>query len=178
MELDLRIIRLQVADALGIDENDSLMRAIGAGERRDVGPQHLAEDHPGVAARPQQGGAGEHRHAVPQAQVGVGRAGGAPRTLFATHYHEMTELAVALPGVRNLRMAVRERGHEVVFTHRVEAGAADRSYGIHALLNAVCEDEATGAAAVRPPRHSGGTSISSAPTAGAEVKVSGAIRSE
>ncbi|HEX6852913.1 MAG TPA: DNA mismatch repair protein MutS [Candidatus Polarisedimenticolaceae bacterium] len=60
-----------------------------------------------------------------------GRAGGAPRTLFATHYHEMTELAVALPGVRNLRMAVRERGHEVVFTHRVESGAADRSYGIH-----------------------------------------------
>ena len=60
-----------------------------------------------------------------------GRPGGAPRTLFATHYHEMTELAVALPGVRNLRMAVRERGHEVVFTHRVEPGAADRSYGIH-----------------------------------------------
>jgi len=60
-----------------------------------------------------------------------GRAGGAPRTLFATHYHELTELAVELPGVVNWRMAVRERGDQVVFLHRVEEGAADRSYGIH-----------------------------------------------
>ena len=59
------------------------------------------------------------------------RKGGAPRTLFATHYHELTELAVELDGVLNLRMAVREHGDGVVFLHRVEAGAADRSYGIH-----------------------------------------------
>jgi DNA mismatch repair protein MutS len=58
-------------------------------------------------------------------------AGGAPRTLFATHYHELTELAVQLSGVLNLRMAVRERGESVAFLHRVEAGPADRSYGIH-----------------------------------------------
>jgi DNA mismatch repair protein MutS len=57
--------------------------------------------------------------------------GGAPRTLFATHYHELTELAVTLPGIVNLRMAVREWGERVVFTHRVEAGPSDRSYGIH-----------------------------------------------
>ena len=57
--------------------------------------------------------------------------GGAPRTLFATHYHELTELAVATPAIVNLRMAVKEWGDRVVFTHRVEAGAADRSYGIH-----------------------------------------------
>jgi DNA mismatch repair protein MutS len=57
--------------------------------------------------------------------------GGAPRTLFATHYHELTELAVVLPSVLNLRMAVREWGERVIFTHRVEAGASDRSYGIH-----------------------------------------------
>jgi DNA mismatch repair protein MutS len=57
--------------------------------------------------------------------------GGAPRTLFATHYHELTELAVALSGIVNLRMAVREWGERVIFTHRVEAGASDRSYGIH-----------------------------------------------
>ncbi len=64
----------------------------------------------------------EHLHGV---------AGGAPRTLFATHYHELTELAVQLSGVFNLRMAVRERGTGVAFLHRVEPGAADRSYGIH-----------------------------------------------
>ncbi len=58
------------------------------------------------------------------------RRGGPPRTLFATHYHEMTELAVELPHVVNVRMAVREIGEKVVFLHRVEAGAADRSYGI------------------------------------------------
>jgi len=54
----------------------------------------------------------------------------APRTLFATHYHELTELAVELETVLNLRMAVKEWGDSVIFTHRVEAGASDRSYGI------------------------------------------------
>ena len=58
-------------------------------------------------------------------------AGGAPRTLFATHYHELTELSVAFSGIVNLRMAVREWGERVIFTHRVEPGASDRSYGIH-----------------------------------------------
>ena len=57
--------------------------------------------------------------------------GGAPRTLFATHYHELTELAVTLPEIVNLRMAVREWGDRVIFTHRVEVGPSDRSYGIH-----------------------------------------------
>ena len=57
--------------------------------------------------------------------------GGAPRTLFATHYHELTELASLFPDVVNLRMAVRDWGERVLFTHRVESGAADRSYGIH-----------------------------------------------
>jgi DNA mismatch repair protein MutS len=60
-----------------------------------------------------------------------GIGGGAPRTLFATHYHELTELAVLWPGIVNLRMAVREWGDRVIFTHRVEGGSADRSYGIH-----------------------------------------------
>ncbi len=57
--------------------------------------------------------------------------GGSPRTFFATHYHELTELAVTLPGIVNLRMAVREWGDRVIFTHRVETGPSDRSYGIH-----------------------------------------------
>ncbi len=60
-----------------------------------------------------------------------GRPGGPPRTLFASHYHELTELAVELPQVANFRMAVRETGGRVVFLHKVEPGSADRSYGIH-----------------------------------------------
>ncbi len=58
-------------------------------------------------------------------------AGGEPRTLFATHYHELTELAVQYREIVNSRMAVRDGGDGVVFTHRVEPGASDRSYGIH-----------------------------------------------
>lgn len=53
------------------------------------------------------------------------------RTLFATHYHELTELADTLPGVFNLNAAVREEGDRVVFLRRVSEGASDRSYGIH-----------------------------------------------
>ncbi len=52
------------------------------------------------------------------------------RTLFATHYHELTELADLLPGVKNVHVSVREAGHEIVFLRRVEPGSADKSYGI------------------------------------------------
>src|SRR5690606_27035328 len=53
------------------------------------------------------------------------------KTLFATHYHELTELENILPHVRNYTVAVAEQGDEVVFLHRVVPGTADRSYGIH-----------------------------------------------
>jgi DNA mismatch repair protein MutS len=53
------------------------------------------------------------------------------RTLFATHYHELTELARSLPKVRNLNVAVREWQDEVIFLHKIVPGAADKSYGIH-----------------------------------------------
>ena len=53
------------------------------------------------------------------------------RTLFATHYHELTELANILPGVRNYNVAVAEEGDGIVFLHRLMPGGADRSYGIH-----------------------------------------------
>ncbi|HWN82833.1 MAG TPA: DNA mismatch repair protein MutS, partial [Candidatus Udaeobacter sp.] len=59
------------------------------------------------------------------------RPGGAPRTLFATHYHELTELARELAHVKNLNVAVAEQGHEVRFLRKIIDGAADRSYGIH-----------------------------------------------
>ena len=53
------------------------------------------------------------------------------RTLFATHYHELTDLAKTLSSVRNLNVAVREWEDQVVFLHKIVDGAADKSYGIH-----------------------------------------------
>ena len=53
-----------------------------------------------------------------------------PRTLFATHYHELTELEQLLAGVKNVHVSVREAGSEIIFLRRVEPGAADKSYGI------------------------------------------------
>ncbi|MBM4427087.1 MAG: DNA mismatch repair protein MutS [Chloroflexi bacterium] len=53
------------------------------------------------------------------------------KTLFATHYHELTQLAELLPGVRNYNVAVSEADNTVVFLHRIIAGGADKSYGIH-----------------------------------------------
>jgi len=52
------------------------------------------------------------------------------RTLFATHYHELTELADLLPGVRNYHVSVKESGSHIVFLRKVEPGSADKSYGI------------------------------------------------
>jgi DNA mismatch repair protein MutS len=53
------------------------------------------------------------------------------KTLFATHYHELVELASSLPFVRNYNVAVAEEGDHVVFLHKIIPGGADRSYGIH-----------------------------------------------
>jgi DNA mismatch repair protein MutS len=63
----------------------------------------------------------EHLHDTPAV---------AARTLFATHYHELTELALTKPRVVNLKMLVREWNDSIVFLRRVVEGAADRSYGI------------------------------------------------
>ena len=52
------------------------------------------------------------------------------RTLFATHYHELTELAELLPGVKNIHVSVEETPSEIIFLRRVEEGSADKSYGI------------------------------------------------
>ncbi len=57
-------------------------------------------------------------------------SGARPRTLFATHYHELTELEQLLPGVRNVHVSVQEAGNEIIFLRRVEAGNANKSYGI------------------------------------------------
>src|SRR5262249_51323963 len=52
------------------------------------------------------------------------------KTVFATHYHELTELADLLPGIKNYHVTVKETENRIVFLRTVEAGAADRSYGI------------------------------------------------
>ncbi|VAX15518.1 DNA mismatch repair protein MutS, partial [hydrothermal vent metagenome] len=52
------------------------------------------------------------------------------RTLFATHYHELTELADSLPGVSNLSVAVKEWGDQIIFLRKIVEGGADKSYGI------------------------------------------------
>ena len=64
----------------------------------------------------------EHIHNHPQLRA---------KTLFATHYHELTQLADLLPGVRNYNVAVSEADGKVVFLHKIVPGGADRSYGIH-----------------------------------------------
>ena len=64
----------------------------------------------------------EHLHAA---------GGPRPRTLFATHYHELTQLAEKLPRLANAHVTVKEWGEGVAFLHRVADGPADRSYGIH-----------------------------------------------
>jgi DNA mismatch repair protein MutS len=53
------------------------------------------------------------------------------KTLFATHYHELTKLANILPRVKNFNVAVAEEGDKVIFLHKIIPGGADRSYGIH-----------------------------------------------
>jgi DNA mismatch repair protein MutS len=52
------------------------------------------------------------------------------KTVFATHYHELTQLSDELAGVRNFNVSVREVGEQVLFLHRLQPGGADRSYGI------------------------------------------------
>ncbi len=52
------------------------------------------------------------------------------KTLFATHYHELTDIETEISGVRNYNIAVRKRGGEIVFLRKIVLGAADRSYGV------------------------------------------------
>lgn len=59
------------------------------------------------------------------------KGGPRPRSVFATHYHELTELADRLPGVVNLQLQVREWEGRIIFLHKVAPGRSDKSYGIH-----------------------------------------------
>jgi DNA mismatch repair protein MutS len=51
--------------------------------------------------------------------------------MFATHYHELTDLGERIAGIENLNIAVREGKGEVIFLHKIIPGATDKSYGIH-----------------------------------------------
>jgi DNA mismatch repair protein MutS len=68
------------------------------------------------------------------------------RTLFATHYHELTELSIVLDGIRNLNVAVKEWGDEIIFLRRIEEGGADKSYGIQVARLAGLPDATIGRA--------------------------------
>jgi DNA mismatch repair protein MutS len=63
----------------------------------------------------------EHLHNTPSVKA---------KTLFATHYHELTDIALSLPGVKNYNVRVSEQRDRIVFLRRIEPGAADKSYGI------------------------------------------------
>ena len=73
------------------------------------------------------------------------------RALFATHYHELTELESVLDGTTNLNVAVREWADEVIFLHKIVKGGTDQSYGIHvARLAGVPKDVIDRARAIMP----------------------------
>jgi DNA mismatch repair protein MutS len=69
-----------------------------------------------------------------------------PLTVFATHYHELTELEAILPRVKNYSIEVKEYGDEIVFLKRVKEGPSDRSYGIHVGRLAGLPDRVVGRA--------------------------------
>ncbi len=63
------------------------------------------------------------------------------KTLFATHYHELTDLAITLNGVKNYTVQVRGHGDSIIFLRRIAPGTADKSYGIHVARLAGMPDE-------------------------------------
>ena len=75
-----------------------------------------------------------------------GRKGVRPKTLFATHYHELADLADALPGVKNLTVKVKEEGGRIVFLRRIAPGVAEKSFGIHVGAMAGLPPEVVGRA--------------------------------
>ncbi len=83
------------------------------------------------------------------------------RTLFATHYHELAQLAERLPGLRNYNVRVHEGADGIVFLHQIAAGSADKSYGIH-----VAQRRRAGGSAGPRPRSARRTGGASRPRAG------------
>jgi len=63
------------------------------------------------------------------------------KTLFSTHYHQLTELEKKLPGVKNYRVSVKEKGDDIIFLHKIVKGGADRSFGIQVAKLAGIPDD-------------------------------------
>ncbi len=66
---------------------------------------------------------------------------GAPRTLFATHFHELIGIETDYPRIKNCHFAVKESGNEIIFKRKLVSGATDRSYGIHVAALAGIPEE-------------------------------------
>ena len=75
-----------------------------------------------------------------------GKKSEGPKTLFATHYHELTKLADSLPRLRNYAVAVKEWNDEIIFVRQVTPGASERSFGIQVARLAGLPDEVVGRA--------------------------------
>lgn len=80
----------------------------------------------------------EYLHGKPQAKA---------KTLFATHYHELTDLADTFPGVKNYTVKVKEEGGRIVFLRRIAPGIAEKSFGIHVGAMAGLPEEVVSRAA-------------------------------
>lgn len=65
------------------------------------------------------------------------------KTLFATHYHELTKLAERIPGIKNYHVQVKEYGNQVIFLHKVAEGATEGSYGVHVARMAGLPEDVT-----------------------------------
>src|SRR5262249_19092184 len=97
----------------------------------------IAETLAGESGKGAEGQSGKVQDAAPpaaspSATVPLRHSATSPRTLFATHYHELTDLQDRLPGrVTNLHVSVREWGESIVFLHRILPGRTSQSYGIH-----------------------------------------------
>ena len=95
------------------------------------------------------------------------------KTLFATHYHELTVLDKALPGVSNFTVCVKKRGEEMIFLRKITPGTADRSYGVEvAKLAGLPQKVITRAAAILKELEAGKTADLPAPAAEPQDQVS------
>jgi DNA mismatch repair protein MutS len=93
-----------------------------------------------------------------------------PKTLFATHYHHLNDLAERLPGVKNYRVAVREDGHRIVWLRKMVPGGTDKSYGIQvARLAGVPDAVLTRAHEILEELERGGRNGGGVPDAGVKV---------
>ena len=95
-------------------------------ERTAVGGGDAEVDDDAVGGAPPGGGRRQHDAIAEDLHDRV-----RCRALFATHYHQLMDLAGPGRGILNCRVAVREWGDEIVFLHRIETGGTDRSYGLH-----------------------------------------------